>query len=205
MLLCVLILGIFPFDVPEDADPTTKESQMDIWCVLYMCCADSHVVCRVQQMTRKWNELPQLAKALRNVRCIQYTYILMRAYHLQLSPECLDLLNRIFVVDHAQRITVEEIRAHPWYLKPLSPKFQAAWDSLQSRQAQFEAKLRARTMDRVRWCWHRDGTSLHHTGVVAKAQQGSGAAGGGGCGGARRSGRGCAHAHRPACRHSACA
>ena len=32
VLLCVLILGIFPFDVPEDADPTTKESQMDIWC-----------------------------------------------------------------------------------------------------------------------------------------------------------------------------
>lgn len=100
-------------------------------------------------MTRKWNELPQLAKALRNVRTKGILGPIQPCPS-QLSPECLDLLNRIFVVDHEQRITVEEIRAHPWFLKPLSPRFQAAWDHLQSRQAQFETKLRKHTMDRVR-------------------------------------------------------
>ena len=31
----------------------------------------------------------------------------------QLSPECMDLLNKIFVINQHQRITVPSIRAHP--------------------------------------------------------------------------------------------
>lgn len=33
---------------------------------------------------------------------------------LQLSPECKDLLNRIFVIDAKKRITIEDIERHPW-------------------------------------------------------------------------------------------
>lgn len=33
---------------------------------------------------------------------------------LQLSPECTDLLGRIFVVDAERRITLEQIEQHPW-------------------------------------------------------------------------------------------
>ena len=34
---------------------------------------------------------------------------------LQLSAECRDLLDCIFVVDERKRITIPEIKAHPWW------------------------------------------------------------------------------------------
>jgi serine/threonine-protein kinase SRK2 len=33
---------------------------------------------------------------------------------LQLSPECKDLLNKIFVIDAKKRISIEQIERHPW-------------------------------------------------------------------------------------------
>jgi serine/threonine-protein kinase SRK2 len=38
----------------------------------------------------------------------------LRTPPLQLSPECKDLLNRIFVIDAKKRITIEDIERHPW-------------------------------------------------------------------------------------------
>lgn len=38
-------------------------------------------------------------------------------YIRQLSPECLDLLNRILHVHPEQRISLEGISSHPWTLK----------------------------------------------------------------------------------------
>ncbi|KAG9151687.1 hypothetical protein Leryth_001982 [Lithospermum erythrorhizon] len=39
--------------------------------------------------------------------------------HIHLSQECRDLLSRIFVANCAERITIKEIRSHPWFLKNL--------------------------------------------------------------------------------------
>ncbi|GIL87710.1 hypothetical protein Vretimale_14649 [Volvox reticuliferus] len=39
--------------------------------------------------------------------------------NLQISPECQDLISRIFVANPAQRITILEILHHPWFLKNL--------------------------------------------------------------------------------------
>jgi serine/threonine protein kinase len=39
-----------------------------------------------------------------------------------LSSDCKDLLARIFVVDPKRRITVPEIRAHPWFVRDLPRK-----------------------------------------------------------------------------------
>ena len=44
----------------------------------------------------------------------------------QLTPECLDLLDKIFVIDEKKRITIEQIVAHPWYNMPLPEEFAAA-------------------------------------------------------------------------------
>lgn len=33
----------------------------------------------------------------------------------QLSPEVTDLLNKIFVIDEKARITIAQIKEHPWY------------------------------------------------------------------------------------------
>lgn len=39
-----------------------------------------------------------------------------------LSSDCKDLLARIFVVDPKRRITLPEIRAHPWFVRDLPRK-----------------------------------------------------------------------------------
>ena len=39
----------------------------------------------------------------------------------KVSPECEDLLRRIFCVDPAKRISVRDIMSHPWYVKGTPP------------------------------------------------------------------------------------
>jgi len=38
---------------------------------------------------------------------------------LRISVECQDLLARIFVANPAQRITLPEVKQHPWFLRNL--------------------------------------------------------------------------------------
>lgn len=38
---------------------------------------------------------------------------------IRLTPECTDLLARIFVADPAQRITLQQIKQHPWFRRNL--------------------------------------------------------------------------------------
>ena len=38
---------------------------------------------------------------------------------LRISPECQDLLARIFLAAPATRITIPEIRTHPWFVRNL--------------------------------------------------------------------------------------
>nr|BAK01400.1 predicted protein [Hordeum vulgare subsp. vulgare] len=39
--------------------------------------------------------------------------------YVQISPSCRNLLSRIFIADPSKRITMAEIKAHPWFLKNL--------------------------------------------------------------------------------------
>ena len=39
----------------------------------------------------------------------------MSTWMAQLSPECRDLLSRIFHIAEADRITIQQIMQHPWY------------------------------------------------------------------------------------------
>ena len=39
--------------------------------------------------------------------------------NLHLSRECVDIISKIFVGNPANRITVEGVRNHPWFLKNL--------------------------------------------------------------------------------------
>jgi serine/threonine-protein kinase SRK2 len=38
---------------------------------------------------------------------------------LRISPECQDLLARVFVANPAARITLPEVKQHPWFLRNL--------------------------------------------------------------------------------------
>lgn len=49
--------------------------------------------------------------------------IMAVSYHIpsavKITPECRDILQRIFVADPTQRITIPEIVQHPWFVKNL--------------------------------------------------------------------------------------
>ena len=55
-----------------------------------------------------------------------------------MSPECKDLLDRIFVTDEKQRITVAQIKEHAWTSKPLSPKYEEAEAQIRKLQAEHD-------------------------------------------------------------------
>lgn len=84
--------------------------------------SEAHLEVWLQQVSKRWSEVPHMAEAIK-----------------KLSPECKDLLNRIFVIDAKKRITIEDIERHPWYRKPLPPRYQAVLDSLAAKQREIEA------------------------------------------------------------------
>jgi hypothetical protein len=49
--------------------------------------------------------------ALQRIMAVKYSF----PPGLAISPECADLLARIFVASPQQRITIPQIRAHPWF------------------------------------------------------------------------------------------
>lgn len=84
--------------------------------------SEAHLEVWLQQVSKRWSEVPHMAEAIK-----------------KLSPECKDLLNRIFVIDAKKRITIEDIERHPWYRKPLPAKYQQVLDGLAARQTEIEA------------------------------------------------------------------
>lgn len=89
--------------------------------------SEAHMEVWLQQVSKRWNEVPHMEAAIK-----------------KLSPECKDLLNRIFTIDAKKRITLEQIKKHPWYLKPLPANYATVLDRLQVSQSQIEAQMRAR-------------------------------------------------------------
>jgi hypothetical protein len=68
---------------------------------------------------------------------------------MQLSPEVLDLLDNIFVITAEKRITLEQIKQHPWFTKPLPPKFAEAEKSIRNRQVELNQHLKGRAINPV--------------------------------------------------------
>lgn len=59
----------------------------------------------------------------------------------RMSDDCRDLLDKIFQLDGKKRITIPEIKQHPWYVEALSPRYQTAMDKLEERQRMIEADI----------------------------------------------------------------
>ncbi|XP_076956170.1 serine/threonine-protein kinase SRK2I-like [Bidens hawaiensis] len=59
------------------------------------------------------NEPKDFRKTIHRIVHVQYSI----PENIQISPECRHLISRIFVADPAQRITMEEIEKHKWFLK----------------------------------------------------------------------------------------
>ncbi|KAF5837307.1 kinase-like domain-containing protein [Dunaliella salina] len=72
----------------------------------------------LQQIKTSWRDLPNNGAAV-----------------MRLSPELKDLLDKMFEVKQDSRIGIDTIKAHPWFKKPLLPKYAAALATLSKAQA----------------------------------------------------------------------
>eukprot|EP00775_Hariotina_reticulata_P009702 gene9702-9861_t len=78
----------------------------------------------IQQIRTSWQEHPH------NNNSVQ-----------RLSPECRDLLDKMFDVNQDSRITIDGIIRHPWFNKTLPPKYEAALAQLQEEQRAIDRRV----------------------------------------------------------------
>jgi len=79
--------------------------------------SEAHLEVWLQQVSKRWSEVPHMAEAVK-----------------KLTPECKDLLNRIFVIDAAKRVTIEQIERHPWYKMPLPAAYTKTLEKIEMNQ-----------------------------------------------------------------------
>ena len=80
----------------------------------------------IQQIRTSWQESPHNAPGVA-----------------RLSPECRDLLDRMFDVNQDSRISIEGITKHPWFSRPLPARYEAALAALQKEQAAITKRFAA--------------------------------------------------------------
>ena len=90
VVLFVMMLGFFPFEVKATADTPVHDFQQQLRQVW------------AQQQDEKWYKTRHVAMGWA-----------------LLSEQCQDLLMRIFEYDDDKRISLEEIKGHPWYNQKL--------------------------------------------------------------------------------------
>jgi hypothetical protein len=73
----------------------------------------------------------------------------VKPYLAHLTPECLDLLDRMLRPDPEQRISVAGVLRHPWMTKPLPPDLEAGWARVQEEQAAATARVQSLQLDAV--------------------------------------------------------
>ncbi|KAL6779334.1 SNRK2I [Auxenochlorella protothecoides x Auxenochlorella symbiontica] len=89
--------------------------------------SEAHLEVWLQQVSKRWSEVPHMAEAIK-----------------KLSPECKDLLNRIFTIDAKKRITIEQIKQHPWYNMKVPEKYARVLEDLNVSQGAIEEKMKLR-------------------------------------------------------------
>ncbi|KAI8101424.1 hypothetical protein M9435_001530 [Picochlorum sp. BPE23] len=89
--------------------------------------SEAHLEVWLQQVSKRWSEVPHMAEAVK-----------------KLSPEIKDLLNRIFVIDAAKRVTIKQIERHPWYKMPLPEKYDAIIKKLEESHKKLDVYYQKR-------------------------------------------------------------
>mmetsp|Transcript_7770 Transcript_7770/g.19278 ORF Transcript_7770/g.19278 Transcript_7770/m.19278 type:complete len:422 (-) Transcript_7770:514-1779(-) len=88
--------------------------------------SDAHVEVWLQQIKCSWRENPRVA-----------------ASAAKLSPNCRDLLDKIFEMDEAKRIDIPGIRAHAWYTAPLPDMYESVLKELGVQQETITQRMEA--------------------------------------------------------------
>ncbi|KAI8468136.1 MAG: kinase-like domain-containing protein [Monoraphidium minutum] len=78
----------------------------------------------IQQVRTSWQENPHNSSGVS-----------------RLSPECRDLLDRMFDVNQDSRISIEQIVKHPWFSHPLPQRYEDALAALQKEQATITSRF----------------------------------------------------------------
>ena len=72
---------------------------------------------RLQQIKQKWRESTRIKEAA-----------------VRLSPECRDMLDKVFELNEKRRCSVEDIKSHPWFNMQMPPKYEAGIKRLEQQQ-----------------------------------------------------------------------
>lgn len=114
VMLCVMLIGRFPFEGTEMSNVTNLDD------------VSEHVWQQQTQTTSKWYDNPLIAHDCS-----------------LLSPDCIDLLDKMFELDESQRITVSGIKAHPWFTRTLPPLYRDALEQLRREQEVIDQQVAA--------------------------------------------------------------
>eukprot|EP01023_Acetabularia_acetabulum_P003982 TRINITY_DN1166_c0_g2_i1.p1 TRINITY_DN1166_c0_g2~~TRINITY_DN1166_c0_g2_i1.p1 ORF type:complete len:352 (+),score=48.30 TRINITY_DN1166_c0_g2_i1:107-1162(+) len=110
-------VGTPGYIAPEIIKSDRYEGKMaDVWScgvMLYVMLVGGYPFERAEDKTDN-NKLQTMIQ-----RILRADYIIPKS--LTFTPECLDLLSKILVVDPNRRITIEQIFLHPWFRKNLPP------------------------------------------------------------------------------------
>ncbi|KAK9808852.1 hypothetical protein WJX72_005109 [[Myrmecia] bisecta] len=90
---------------------------------------EAHMEIWQQQSRSRWAEIPHMKHAVE-----------------RLSAECIDLLDKIFVTDEKKRITLQQIKEHPWVMRPQPPLYAKAEEKFVKEQARVEEFVGRRTL-----------------------------------------------------------
>ncbi|TYK05391.1 serine/threonine-protein kinase SRK2H-like [Cucumis melo var. makuwa] len=113
--LYIMLVGSYPFDHPNDHEDVQKTIQV-LPSLLHTNYYNKVII-----------SFSLLIVLLQRIKNVDYNI----PHNIKISEECRELFSRIFVRDPSKRISLKEIKSHPWFLKKL------AWELNEGIQALF--------------------------------------------------------------------
>ncbi|GJN17037.1 hypothetical protein PR202_gb04075 [Eleusine coracana subsp. coracana] len=105
--LYVMLVGAYPFEDPDDPKNIRKTVEVTSYTSCNVC---------LHFLSLHYSTLiPVNLLHSQQISKVQYTI----PDYVHISTECRQLIARIFVANPAKRITMKEIKSHPWFLKNL--------------------------------------------------------------------------------------
>ncbi|KAI4377939.1 hypothetical protein MLD38_015491 [Melastoma candidum] len=106
------LVGTPPYIAPEVLSDKEYDGKMaDIW----SCGVMLYVMLVGRYPFEDPDDLHNIHKVIQKIRNVEYSV----PENKNISMECRELLSRIFIADPSKRITLAEIKSHPWFLKGL--------------------------------------------------------------------------------------
>ncbi|KXZ49824.1 hypothetical protein GPECTOR_19g275 [Gonium pectorale] len=143
VLLYAMLLGRFPYDHTGHPDPNSSGAHVEV------------LNEQLKASDGGWERTPRVAP------------------HIQLlSNECRDLLGQLLNMDEAKRITIPNIRKHPWFTAAMPDHLDAAIREAEEKQGKLDAAMEAAHESMLK----KRNTAVHELVLMAGHEFGSPAA-----------------------------